>query len=99
MSRIDTPACRRYNVAEYFFGDEASQYLDLVEQAVDHVFSNHDDADIREAFKRYLRGDKMSFSSGICEDTTGGFGECDYYGYWEFPLPMNFIDRFYGVKR
>lgn len=99
MSRIDSPSARRYNVAEYFFGDEATEYLELVEDAIDHVFNTRDDADVREAFTRYLRGDKLTFSMGICEGTTAGFGECDNYGYWEYPLPMNFIDRFYGVNR
>lgn len=97
--RIDIPSARRYNVAEYFFGDEATQYLDLVESAIDHFFCNHDESDIREAFRRYLCGDKLSFSSGICEGLTAGFGEINEYGYWEYPLPMNFVDRFYGVKK
>lgn len=98
MPRIDTPAARRYNVAEYLFDDEASQYLDLVEEAVNHVFADSSEADVREAFTRYLRGDRLSFSSGICESLTAGFGEINNYGYWEYPLPAKFIDRFYGVK-
>jgi len=97
--RIDIPSARRYNVAEYFFDDKATEYLDLVEAAIDHIFCNHNEANIREAFARYLRGDKLVFSSGICEGLTAGFGECNYHGYWEFPLPMDFIDRFYGVKK
>lgn len=99
MPRIDTPVARRYNVAEYFFNDEATQYLDLVEEAIDHVYWNHDDRDVREAFKRYLRGDLLTFSTGICESLTAGFGKCNDYGYWEYPLPAKFIDQFYGVKR
>ena len=98
MRKIDTPAARRYNAAEYFFGDEATQYLDLVEEAVNHMYSNHDEHDVREAFKRYLRGDLLYFSSGICECLTAGFGKCNDYGYWEFPLPAKFVDQFYGVK-
>lgn len=26
------------------------------------------------------------FSTGVCGDTTAGFGNLDSYGYWEFPL-------------
>lgn len=96
--RIDTPSARLYNVAEYFFGDEASQYLELVEDAINHVYCSRDDAAVREAFTRYLQGDKLTFSSGICEGLTAGFGECNCHGYWEFPLPMNFVDHFYGLK-
>lgn len=95
---IDSTSARLYNVAEYFFGDEATQYLELVQDAIDHVYSQHEHLNIREAFSRYLRGDKLTFSSGICEGLTSGFGECNDYGYWEYPLPMDFVDRFYGVK-
>ena len=87
-------ASRRYDVAEYFFGDEATEHLELVEAAVDHVYADHHDAEVREAFKRYLRGERLTFSSGICETTTSGFGECNHYGHFEFPLPSNFVERF-----
>ena len=87
-------ASRRYDVAEYFFDEEATEHLDLVEAALDHVYTDRSDIDIREAFKRYLRGDKLWFSSGICETLTAGFGECNHYGYWEFPLPSKFIETF-----
>ena len=97
--RIDNIQARRYNVAEYFFNDEATQYLDLVEEAVDHVYLNHEDRDVREAFKRYLRGDLLMFSTGICESLTAGFSKCNDYGYWEYPLPAKFIEQFYGVKQ
>jgi len=96
--KIDSPAARLYNVAEYFFNEEATQYLELTQEAIDHVYNTHDDANVRVAFERYLRGDELTFSSGICEGLTAGFVKCDYYGYWEYPLPMDFVDRFYGVK-
>lgn len=99
MKRIDNGAARRWNVAEYFFNDDAGKYIDLVEEAVDHVFCNYDEWSVREAFKRYLRGDPIYFSSGICDTLTGGFGKIDQYGYWEFPMPSNFVDQFYGVKK
>ncbi len=87
-------AARRYDVAEYFFHDEATEHLELVEAAIDHVYVDKDDAHFREAFRRYLRGDKVTFSLGICESTTAGFGACDHYGYWEFPLPGQFIEEY-----
>ena len=99
MKRIDNISARRWNAAEYFFKDEAAEYLDLVEEAIDHVFCNSDESVVREAFKRYLRGDVLYFSSGICETLTAGYGKIDQYGYWEFPLPSNFVDQFYGLKK
>ena len=97
--KIDTPLARLYNVAEYFFGEQASEHLDIVNEAIDHVYCNHDDADVREAFKRYLEGkEKLYFSTGICEMLTAGFGKCNDYGYFEFPLPGKFIDDFLAAK-
>ena len=97
--KIDTPLARLYNVAEYFFGDQASEHFDIVNEAIDHVYCDHGDADVREAFKRYLEGkEKLYFSTGICEMLTAGFGVCDHNGYFEFPLPGKFIDQFYGIK-
>jgi hypothetical protein len=87
-------ASRRYDVAEYFFGEEATEHLDLVEAAVDHVYADHHDTEVREAFKRYLRGDRLTFSTGICESLTAGFGECNHYGYFEYPMPSNFVEKF-----
>ena len=98
MPVIDTPAARKYNVAEYFFDTNASQYIDLVEDAISHVFCDQKDHGTREAFSRYLSGEKIGFSRGICECLTAGFGECDDYGYWEFSLPMDFVNQFYGTK-
>jgi hypothetical protein len=34
----------------------------------------------------YGSGCAPSFSSGICESVTAGYGRLDYYGYWEYPL-------------
>lgn len=98
--KIDTPLARLYNVAEYFFGNEASEHLDIVNDAIDHVYCNHDDADVREAFKRYLEcKETLYFSTGICEMLTAGFGGCDEYGYFKYPLPAKFIDQFLVEKK
>lgn len=39
-----------------------------------------------EAKKRWEAGEEPSFSTGICENLTCGFGVYDDYGYFEFPL-------------
>lgn len=97
--KIDNPSARLYNVAEYFFGEQASEHLDIVNEAIDHVYCNHEDADVREAFHRYLAGkEKLFFSTGICEMLTAGFGHCNEHGYFEFPLPGKFIDDFLVTK-
>lgn len=98
MKRIDTPLARRYNVAEYFFSDRATENYNLVEEAVYHVYADAEHRHVKTAFERYLSGEALYFSTGICECLTAGFGECDYYGYFEFPLPMDFVDRFFVEK-
>lgn len=39
-----------------------------------------------EALKRWREGQLPSFSLGICESLTCGYGHLDPNGYWEFPL-------------
>ena len=39
-----------------------------------------------EAELRWQSGQRPSFSTGICESLTCGYGKLDYNGYWEFPL-------------
>jgi hypothetical protein len=39
-----------------------------------------------EAIYRLMRGDELSYSMGICESTTQGFGRICSNGYWEFPI-------------
>ena len=93
--KIDTPLSRLYNVAEYFFGDQASKHLEIVNEAIDHVYCDAEDADIREAFRLYLEcKEKLYCSTGICEMLTAGFGGCDEHGYFTYPLPAKFIDKY-----
>jgi hypothetical protein len=40
-----------------------------------------------EALRRWESGEKPSFSTGICESLTAGYGKLDDHGYWEFQLP------------
>lgn len=44
-----------------------------------------------EAIKRFLRGEQVTISSGICGRTTYGYGKPDDFGYWEFELPEWFV--------
>lgn len=40
----------------------------------------------RIAIERFNSGEKPSYSTGICENITCGYGRLDPCGYWEFPL-------------
>lgn len=91
---LNNPFARRYEVAEFFFGEEADKYLDLVDIAVEQFFvENKDDTHYGIAFQRFLQMDTVYFSSGICETLTAGFGKLDGNGYFEFPLPSKFIKQ------
>lgn len=39
-----------------------------------------------KAYEMYKAGEKPTYSHGICESVTAGYGKLDDYGYWEFPL-------------
>lgn len=47
----------------------------------------HDD--VIEAYRRFNNGEIPYFSTGICESITAGFGECDEYGYFQYPLVVD----------
>ena len=38
------------------------------------------------AIERFNSGEEPSYSTGICENITCGYGRLDPCGYWEFPL-------------
>lgn len=44
-----------------------------------------------EAMKRFLRGEPLTVSTGICGTTTYGYGKLHDLGYWEYQLPEWFI--------
>ena len=41
---------------------------------------------IKQAYQRFFAGEKPSFSTGICETPTAGYGELGTLGYFEYPL-------------
>lgn len=41
------------------------------------------------AIKMFKEGYEYTFSNGICESMTAGYGRCDGYGYFEYPLPVD----------
>lgn len=43
----------------------------------------------REAIKRFLSGEKPSFSHDIADQITAGYGKLGVYGDWEFPLTVD----------
>jgi hypothetical protein len=54
------------------------------------------DPDIDEyiGFMRWLSGQDVRSSQGICGSTTYGYGKLDSCGYWEYPLPYEFRKKF-----
>ena len=42
-----------------------------------------------EAYRRYRLCEKPTYSTGFDGLTTAGYGELDFYGWWEFPLDVN----------
>lgn len=36
----------------------------------------------------FAEGKPYTCSHGICESKTAGYGRCDYYGYFEYPLSV-----------
>jgi hypothetical protein len=42
-----------------------------------------------QAIEWYKQGKKPTFSQGICELTTAGYGRCDESGYFEYSLPVD----------
>lgn len=43
------------------------------------------------AIRRYCNGVDFGISTGVCETLTYGYGDLDFNGYWEFPLPTWFV--------
>lgn len=42
-----------------------------------------------QAIEWHKQGKKPSFSTGICELTTAGYGRCDESGYFEYTLTVD----------
>ena len=40
----------------------------------------------KESLVRWHAGKKPGFSTGLGDELTAGYGECDWGGYWQFPL-------------
>lgn len=45
-----------------------------------------------EAIRRFRAGERYGTSTNIAEQTTYGYGELDYYGYWEFQIPSDMVE-------
>lgn len=44
---------------------------------------------LQEGYKLLSEGIEPTYSTGICDCVTVGYGTLDEYGYWEFPLSLN----------
>jgi hypothetical protein len=51
-----------------------------------------------QAFLRWSRGEKFGVSTSIVDELTYGYGKLDELGFWEFPLPPDFIERINNIK-
>jgi hypothetical protein len=61
---------------------------DAVDRARLHVEQAHQqDRDELEGIRRFLRGEQVGVSTGICDSTTYGYGTLDPNGYWQYPVP------------
>ena len=75
----------RMNDDSVHMRDVHTDTLNLFEQAYEDGL----DESVLEAYKRYGKGEKPTWSTGICESLTAGYGKCDDYGYFEFPLVIS----------
>ena len=47
-----------------------------------------------------LAEDKLpSVSTGICDTTTAGYGALSEYGYWQYQLPSDLVDKYLDMLR
>lgn len=44
-----------------------------------------------EAIRRFQNGEQPCFSTGICESITYGYGKLSHNGYWQYPLPYEYL--------
>jgi len=51
-----------------------------------------------EAIKRWKAGEKLTWSTGIHDDSTAGYGELDSNGFWEYPLPLWLVDKIEDIR-
>lgn len=96
--KIDSPFARRYNVAEFFFGNEADKYVDDIVDVVNQILDDKDDIEFGIAFQKYLNMEKFYVSSSILDETTAGFGKIDENGFFKYPFPAKFIKQFISNK-
>lgn len=46
-----------------------------------------------EAIRRFMDGEDMTHSTGICESHTAGYGRLSTYGYFEHPISQGDLER------
>lgn len=49
-------------------------------------------AAMSQAYVWWREGKVPSYSQGICESVTAGYGKFDEYGYWEYPLNVLYTE-------
>jgi hypothetical protein len=92
--KIDTPFARSYNVAEFFFGEEAGKYVDIIDEIVNQILVDKDDIQFGVALQKYLNMEKFQVSTNILNETTAGYGKLDENGFFKYPFPVKFIKQF-----
>lgn len=96
--KIDSPFARRYNVAEFFFGEEAGKYVDSIDEIVNQILIDKDDTGFGVALQKYLNMEKYNVSTNILNEVTVGYGKLDENGFFKYPFPAKFIKQFLYSK-
>jgi hypothetical protein len=87
----------QYDVAEFLTNsDGASEILDVLDGAIDHIFGEESPTAV--ALKRYSTGETPKTSFDPEGTITAGYGQLDYFGFWEFQLPEAFVEKYLEVK-
>lgn len=89
---IDNASSRAWNVAEYFFGVKAPEYVHRIREIV----VNMPDVDAVRPFVRYLDMEEYSFTHDIGENLTAGF-DIGWYGF-DVLFPNDFMEEYLRNK-
>jgi hypothetical protein len=96
MKSTPTPTkitAMQYDVAEFLTNsDGASEILDVLEPAIDHIFGGTPST--CEALKRYAAGEIPEIDTDVDGIVIAGYGDRGTYKEWEFQLPDAFYRKY-----
>lgn len=86
-------AAMQYDVAEFLTNsDGASEILDVLDAAIEHIFGENTGATI--SLKRYAAGELPGISTDEDGIVVAGYGDRNSYGEWEHQLPHTFYEKY-----